>query len=249
MSLVTTSRLDELAAKANAEFRSAEEALDLVLGHVFAAGEALLEASELIPDGAAWRQWCEGNLDFTPQHAGRIMRITRYRDRIDPSETHHVGRDGRTRPVSVHYLYDTYVSGLPEIRQGRQQPLSEILHEEAKRLRAAGWSYERIAEELEVGVSSVYTILNPEARKRYLREAKKRRRELASARRALERERERAELDRLARARSKDPVGEAYASLRRLLAALDKIDGDTSLEVSYATRIEGRISRRLRGDL
>lgn len=218
---LATATLDELAATAARQYGEAETALFGALGHVVNLGATLTEARRRVDHGD-WRAWCDA-IGISQHTANAAMRLAHYRNHL-PTEIRVDGR-GRTLSPSVGHALQ-YLRGLPDVRpRGTPAKFNDDDVSEAKRLHAAGVPVKEIADLLGAFPASVYKWLDPEAyraRQRRNRVARtQREREARAAKRALERQRERKERDRLAKATGGE-LEVAYTHVRRALAAVSK---------------------------
>ena len=85
--VLSASRLQTLAEKANREHRHAQSAARQAVKHAVEAGELLRKAKGAVGHGN-FVKWVERNFEGTPRHATRYMRLATAADqkRIDPDE-------------------------------------------------------------------------------------------------------------------------------------------------------------------
>jgi Protein of unknown function (DUF3102) len=81
MSAPTRTDLDALAAAANAEHHAYQTTQAAALEHAMAAGDALIEAKELVGHGR-WLRWVAEHCDFTDRTASNYMRLARNRKAV-----------------------------------------------------------------------------------------------------------------------------------------------------------------------
>ena len=79
--LADTSRLDQLAERANGKHRESYQAAMTMLYAGIEAGEALIEAKE-IHGRWGWMDWCRDNLDFGYTTACSYANVAKHKDRI-----------------------------------------------------------------------------------------------------------------------------------------------------------------------
>jgi len=216
----TQRSLEELAEIANREHVSVAHALLSAVQHAVAAGQAIYEAHEQIPEKRPWEQWVRSNLRFDVAMAMRYERLFFYRDKL-PSECFEpfVRTDGQVIQPSASRAYVAYVKGLPPLRPAGQhyRQHDESTRAEACRLREEGLSHREIAELVGASKAQVRRWTTPglvdEERARKRADGKR----MTAARRALARERD------LAAARAyRGGLSEAYANTRKSLQALQQ---------------------------
>ena len=75
--------LDALADRANSQHHAFETTQRDALAHAMAAGDALIEARQLVRSGGGrWLLWVKANCEFTDRTARRYMQIARNRPRV-----------------------------------------------------------------------------------------------------------------------------------------------------------------------
>lgn len=196
--VVAEPSLEELAATYNRECALAIEAGTAMIGHVIAAGEALLAARERVPRGQ-WMQWVLENIDQSPATVWQHMRIARYKERVLESQA-------------------TSTKGALRLLRGEAHTSMPIGDEQERQivvdLRNSGMTQAKIAETLGIGRKRVWRILHPDK----YEQTKQRKRRLTIAGHRAER---RAERDQQAKAAGGD-VANAYSLIRRALQACDR---------------------------
>jgi len=139
--------LDELAATVQREHEACHAAAQTTLAHAVRAGEALLQARELLLPTGMWVLWLERHFPKVKSQAYAYMRIATYKHRIP---------DGCGIAAA-----DKLVQGLSAIDGGPGRArVADVTKEEAHRLREQGASYKQIAKQLGASVSTVHYWFN-----------------------------------------------------------------------------------------
>lgn len=225
---------EELAAIAIEEHEHVADALVATIRHAIRAGSALLELRER-RGAEGWPEFCEDELGFSSMHASRYMRLAHYRHAIPvPPPPVFTDKAGRVRPTSVNVLYQTYVKALPPVFTGNGCRITPEQEAEIRRLRTAGLTYQEIAELVDRSLATVHRVLNPTTKRREVERAEARRRQRRAERKALKEKEARAERDLLA-ASTGGEVAEAYALVRRALAAIDRAPSSAGTRAALAS--------------
>jgi predicted transcriptional regulator len=194
--VVAEPTLEQLAATANREHALALEAGTAMMGHIIAAGEALIAARRQVPHGQ-WLSWLVENIDQAPCTVTQHMRLARKKDVVIDSQA-------------------TTVKGALRLLRGEPQTRVDDPDERAAvlEMREAGHTYDQIAETLGTPRRRVQRWCNPAT---YQREQQRSKRLTLVAQRAERR----AERDRQARQAGGD-VEKAYTHIRRALQHCDR---------------------------
>lgn len=222
---LATATLDELADAARRELSQTESHLVGALAHFIRYGEILLVARTLVPSGE-WMRWCESIANssgrtYEYKTSVAAMRLAHYKDHL-PAEAFETWIDdaGRLLNPSPHRAL-SYVRGLPVINRKGVVGHGESTRDEARRLRKAGLPYDEIGPMVGVSSTAVRMWCEPGAEAEYNKRRRAREREQRAAQRALRKEHERQERDRLARATGGE-IADAYSLIRRALTAIDR---------------------------
>lgn len=223
MTVVPVPSLADLAATINSEHDLAYRAVLDALDHAVRAGEALLEARRLVPEGQ-WSKWIKANLAMPSAAVGRYIRIATHRETL-------FAAGQRPKSINGALTYLREIDAPPSVPPGRngRRPTFDV--SEARRLRGQGMKYSDIGGVLGVSDVAVWRQLTPGAtRKAVARTTQARSKRRAEAR-AL------AEKELAARvARVGGHPSDAYALLRRCAVALDRAITDAEPEMRPALR-------------
>lgn len=207
-----TNKLDQLEEIARTEHKACVSNLQTAVQHAIRAGEALLDAKELVEPGT-WMEWVETKAGMNFRTAATYMRFATYRDQIPAAAETMTA--ARSNLVGLPPLRDfslsigDFVKHPPEVR------------EEAKALLDSGMSLRETARKVGVHRQTLARWFNPESAEtfaKHQREAARRRR---AARTALLEKEKREQRERAARTAG-GALSEAYSRLRLHIEALDR---------------------------
>lgn len=240
-------RLPALAAVANEEHRAVENAVSVVMAgvtegvaHAIRAGEALLAARALVPDGQ-WEAWVSENIDYAVDTVKKYSRLAAYRSEVEQWMAEG-GQGG---------ILDAWraLRGLPAVASspGEREAWQR---QEAIDRHGEGESIEAIAKSLGTSWGVVKTWVDPAYRaERQKAKTEQRRRRKAAAKALAQQERDQ-EIKKIG-----GNVADAYASVRKATASLDRamreaVDADeremVRLALSSAYKCEDQIVQSLR---
>ena len=198
--------LDELATTVIAEHQFVLKAATTAVNHAIRAGQALMVAKKLVPQGE-WERWLETECGLASRTAAQYVRLATYKALI-PTHVHH----SQTEAL-------LYLRGLPGIDGASNKPYPPETKHEAHRLSTTGLYQRDIAHILGVSKSTI---------DRWVGQGKKgkgdrRRYREKAARKALRRqERDRAML------KAGGSIGLCYSMIRKTAQALDRAHGEES---------------------
>lgn len=210
---VTPPTLDELAGVANAEHLALKGAEDRIRAavsegvlHAIRAGEALLAAQDLVPDGE-WQRWVDANVRFHYATVSKYQRIAFYRVEVER---------WMADPQSKGSAIDAWKSlrGLPPMRSAKT--IEPTVREEIAILAGTGLSNREIARVVGVSDVTVRIHTDPEYAKLRQRQARAAGRRRKAAKSALDRQEIAAEIKRKG-----GSLAVAYEHIRKLALALD----------------------------
>ena len=234
---VVVSSLSDLTERIQIEHRLVQESLQSGLVHAIRAGDALIEAKSVVPQGD-WLVWLTKNVDVSESAAQIYMRLSKYQEQL-PSDV------GVTQARF-------FLRGLP--KAAGFTGYSDDIKAEARKLRAtSNMSYVTIAEMLDVSHSIVAIWCDKDYAQRHA---------MGKRRHAIQRKRERRALfliEKESRRRNAakaagGAIHDAYSHLRLSAEALDKaIDEAKNHDVASSLRdarnriyaAEDRISQAL----
>lgn len=204
--------LDELAAFANRAHEEAQQAVDEAVGRLSDAlrygvrcGQALLAAKAKVPSGE-WTDWVATKTQFTEPLAQKYVRWGYYADEILKAD----------RPLSTWTVVE-YLRGLPAVpRHPHHSARPPETIAEVLRLHKLGLTPRAIAELVDMSESSVRYHVQPAKKAHKAAMQKRRRREISAAKKALERQRQDADIKKLGGSAAK-----AYEYVRKLASELD----------------------------
>lgn len=180
--------LSSLAYDANVELAAIDANDADSLQRAIRAGEYLNQAKTLCPLGQ-WQTWTAENLACSRAMAIIYMRIARHKSEVAGFKTINAAKA---------WLIDVYGdSGVRGDNNSQRTDLVIAREAKARELRDSGMLLREIADELGIAQSTVSTLLNrAHYQKRARENAARRRKEAATAKKALARENERAAVKR-----------------------------------------------------
>lgn len=233
VTLVTDSRLDELAETITREHEACREALGEALAHAIAAGEALLEARRQMGRTKDWMVWMRGHLPegLSASTACTYMRFAEHKAVL-------LGEGVTTRASGLRLLQTMglYLSTPMGVEKAAH------LKTEALRLRETGMTRQAVADELDIMPANVWYWENPER-------AKETKASVSAARKALKRQEREQEAKRLAKLRGGD-IAKLYAESERLQDTLGAAHSQmTDREGREALSLAGEHYRKMRDQI
>ncbi len=220
--------LEQLAETASREARLAESSMHTALMHAVRCGEALLLAYERVPHGQ-WQEWVRENVEVAVVTAGMYMRIAYYKDDIP---------EGMTSWVAAR----NYLSGKPRIHRRGFPPAPEAIREEARRMRAAGQPFNKIASTLGYSEGAIKYWTDPKYPAKQAAQKRRQREERARQQRAEEALR-RQEQAKAVKRYGNQEAEETFISIRRALDASQRaLDNSNDVDFKAGMRaVQGHL--------
>lgn len=224
--------LEQLAERANDQFRRLNEELDEAVSHLSSGvlygievGKALLEVRKRHTK-STYRQWVVDNFD------GSVTTATQYQ-KWATWEAHILASGERLNVVTIR----RFLRGFPALP--RANAVTDEDRENLRQMRAEGKTWAEISEEVGVSPNTLRNRMNPEAAQRRMARWKAAQKALAEKDRQMQR-------DQLAKERGGN-LGKAYDQVRKLMPTLDAaIPEGLPLEArALAVRLEDEIFKAL----
>lgn len=212
LELAGTEGLARLAARAEGEHQSALSSAKTAVAHAICAGEALLEARQIVTPGN-WAAWVESQTSMSEWTAKVYMRVAAYRDELPAN-----GVEAMTLTQAAQYLRGRPTPYL------RLNAVPEDVRDQVRRMHSEGVPTRQIARKVGYARSAVQRWISPDASKRHVERAKRRKLEKdlrEAAEKALQEKEDRRKRDAAAR-RAGGDIAEVYSLLRKLTAAVDR---------------------------
>jgi DNA-binding transcriptional MerR regulator len=216
--------LDDLAQVVNEEHSQVQIALSHGVMRAIRAGEALLEARERVPKGE-WVSWIEDNLEVDRGIVKTYMRLAYYQEELLAS-----GRGSSVKEAVAA------LRGLPGIARSYGPVKSDEAKREAKRLHEKGVPLREIARLLDTTHTTVKMWVDPEFKRKRLKEGRERNRQVSAAKRALRRQEREKAIKRIG-----GSAAGAYSLIRRCAVELDQAIQNVEhreLEVALRSALE-----------
>jgi transposase len=216
-----TATFEELAGFVHESVASAEQHARKSIHHLIEAGGALCAMRDRMP--GQFNTWMSDE-GIDRVWASRCQRLFTYRDQIPQSVfEEYVDRAGRQRRPSLTSAIASlaHLPKLTDNNKNHNRTFTDLQQAVVKRMISDGVPATEIAAVVDVSPHVVYALKNPNRVKEQTRRSNERRKARKDAERALQKQQEREERDRLAKANGKE-LSAAYAAVRQALAALDK---------------------------
>jgi transposase len=224
--------ITDLLVTVEREHQLAMQAARGVLAHAIAAGRALLQIREQVPDGQ-WKAWVD---EHSPVHwstANDYMRAAHFSGVLEESGVKSLDEALGFLHGHIRNRKRPGRAGLPDLKK------------KALALHREGATQREIAERLGVSKSTLYWWLNPGAKQRHLKK-------LSDAKKAAAREQEQRQartVKRVARERG-GAISELYAMAERMQDVIGRAhDEATDPEARRALARAGAHYRRMRDDI
>jgi transposase len=230
--------LHELADGANHEHDLAVQSGVAMVEHAIRAGELLEEAFAQVVGTMPWPQWIAQNFRAAPETAALYRRMARYQDLV------------RGSGVTSITKAEKYMRDAPEIPSvsGRRL-VSDLVVADMRRMRADGKTYQAIADECGVSVSTVMYWVRPATAADVKRRATARKKIQFAAEKALQRQQREQEIKRAVR-----KAGAAEQALYAMAEKMQDLMGQahreaTDREKRHHYSLAGEHYRKMRDEI